>query len=58
MGAVDHVLGDRPVYIVRLSRDIPRFEERYLLERVEGVPGPGDLYRVLGPRQESMAEPA
>ena len=58
MGAVDHFLGDRPVYIVRLSRDIPRFEERYDLERIESVPGPGRLYRVLGPRQESTAEPA
>ena len=29
------------------TRDLPPFVERYVLERVEGVPSPGDLYRVV-----------
>lgn len=56
--AIEHYLPERPVYIVRLARDIPGFEARYELERIEGVPGPGDLYRVLGLRSESAAPPA
>jgi len=50
--AIDHFLGERPTYIIRLARDLPAFHERYLLERVESVPGPGELYRVVGPRKE------
>ena len=48
-GAIDHYLGERPVYVVRLARDLPALAARYRMERVEGVPSPGDLYRVLGP---------
>ena len=40
---------ERPVYVVRLGRDLPALAERYELERVPSVPGPGDLYRVVGP---------
>jgi hypothetical protein len=50
--AIDHFLRDRPTYIIRLDRDLPALRERYVLERVESVPGPGHLYRVLGPRSE------
>ncbi len=47
-GAVDAHLGRRPVYVVRLEADLARMAERYQLSRVDGVPGPGDLYRVVG----------
>jgi hypothetical protein len=49
-GAIDHYLGERPVYVIRLARDLPALAARYRMERVEGVPSPGDLYRVLGRR--------
>jgi hypothetical protein len=48
--AIDHYLGTRPVYVVRLGRDLPGLMEAYELERVPSVPSPGDLYRVVGPR--------
>jgi hypothetical protein len=48
--AIDHYLGRRPVYVIRLGRDLPGLMEAYELERVPSVPGPGDLYRVVGPR--------
>jgi hypothetical protein len=48
--AIDRFLPERPVYLVRLARDLPPFVERYVLERVEGVPSPGDLYRVVARR--------
>lgn len=50
--AIDHFLDERPTYVIRLDRDLPAFRERYVLERVESVPGPGVLYRVLGPRTQ------
>jgi hypothetical protein len=49
--AIDHLIEQRPVYIVRLARDLPAIAERYELQQVETVPSPGDLYRVLGRRQ-------
>ena len=49
--AIDRYLPERPVYLVRLARDLPPFVERYVLERVEGVPSPGDLYRVVARRR-------
>lgn len=51
-GAIDHFLDRGPVYVIRLERDLPALADRYELERVEGVPGPGDLYRVIGRRAE------
>ncbi len=42
-GAIDQYLGKRPVYVVRLERDVPDLARRYELERVPQVPGPGDL---------------
>ena len=50
--AIDAHLGTRPVYLIRLERDLPAYVERYVLERVEGVPSPGDMYRVLGRRTD------
>jgi hypothetical protein len=50
--AIDRFLGERPVYVVRLEQDLPALAQRYQLERVEGVPSPGDLYRVVGRREE------
>jgi hypothetical protein len=49
--AIDELLGRRPVYVMRLAQDLPALAERYELERVEAVPSPGDLYRVLGRRE-------
>jgi len=48
--AIEHYLPVRPVYVVRLDRDVPGLRERFELEPVPAVPGPGTLYRVLGPR--------
>ena len=45
--AIDRFLGQRPVYVIRLERDLPALADRYELERVDSVPSPGDLYRVL-----------
>jgi hypothetical protein len=45
--AIDHYLGERPVYIVRLAGDLPAFAERYELELVPGIPSAGQLARVL-----------
>ncbi|MFV2065091.1 MAG: protein O-mannosyl-transferase family [Chloroflexota bacterium] len=53
--AVEHFLGKRPVYVIRLERDLLRLRELYRLERVETVPSPGDLYRVLGRRNRTSA---
>jgi hypothetical protein len=49
--AIDHFLGERPVYVIRLEQDLAALSGRYLLERVEAVPSPGDLYRVVGRRE-------
>jgi hypothetical protein len=48
--AIDHYLPERPVYIVRLDRDLPAFAERYELEPVAGIPSAGPLFRVLARR--------
>jgi len=56
--AIDHFLGQRPVYVVRLDRDLPRLHELYVLERVADVPSPGDLYRVMGRRMQLPSAPA
>ena len=53
-GAIDHFLGRGPVYVIRLERDLPALAERYELERVAGVPSPGDLYRVVGRHPEAQ----
>jgi len=39
-------------HIVRTAQDLPALAERYLLARVDEVPSPGYLYRVIGPREE------
>jgi hypothetical protein len=46
--AVEHYLDERPVYVVRLERDLPALARRFVLEPVPGVPAPGTLYRVTG----------
>ncbi len=50
--AIDQLIGERPVYVIRLERDLAPLSARYLLERVASVPSPGDLYRVVGQREE------
>ena len=42
---IDEYLGTRPVYLIRLPADLPRFEQRYRLTLVPGIPG-GAVYRV------------
>jgi 4-amino-4-deoxy-L-arabinose transferase-like glycosyltransferase len=49
--AIDHHLGSRPVFVIRLAGDLPAVAERFVLERVASVPSPGDLFRVTGRRQ-------
>ncbi len=50
--AIDHFMDRGPVYVIRLERDLPALAGQYELERVEEVPSPGDLYRVIGRRTE------
>ena len=47
--AIDSYLGIRPVYLIRLSYDLPQFEQRYVLTPLTGVIG-GPVYRVDGMR--------
>jgi hypothetical protein len=42
---IDSYLGVRPVYLIRLSYDLPRYEQQYLLTSVPGIVG-GPVYRV------------
>jgi hypothetical protein len=56
--AIDHFLPQRPTYLIRLDRDLPAYQERYELERVESVPAPGILFRVLGTRMPESTPPA
>ncbi len=56
--AIDRFIGERPVYVIRLERDLPALRERYVLERIEAVPSPGDLYRVVERRPEALVAPA
>jgi hypothetical protein len=42
---IDSYLGTRPVYLIRLSSDLPRFQQRYTLTSVPGIVG-GPVYRV------------
>jgi len=44
---IERYLGQRPVYILRLSHDLEPVAERYELELVDGIPGIGQVWRVL-----------
>jgi hypothetical protein len=55
-GAIDHYLGTRPVFVIRLAADLPAVAEHFELERVDTVPSPGDLFRVVGRRQAGGAQ--
>lgn len=46
---IDGYLGRRPVFLIRLEFDLPRYEERYELTQLPDVPG-GLIYRVVGRR--------
>jgi hypothetical protein len=48
--AIDHYLGERPVYLIRLERDLAALEARYELERVPDMPL--DLRRVVARKAE------
>ena len=47
-GAIEAYLGERPVYVIRLDRDLPALREAYQLEPVTGVPM--EMYRVIAER--------
>lgn len=42
-------LGRRPVYVIRLPRDLGAVEQEYRLREVAGIPSWGPIYEVLGP---------
>jgi hypothetical protein len=44
---IDGYLDERPVYLIRLEGDLPDFRERFVLERVPGIPN-GTIWRVTG----------
>ena len=46
---IDSYLGQRPVFLIRLSFDLPQFEQRYVLTLLPRVVG-GPVYRVDGMR--------
>lgn len=48
--AIDHHLGERPLYLIRLERDLASLRERYELQPVPGVPL--DLQRVVAHKAE------
>ncbi len=48
--AIDHYLGQRPVYVIRLERDVDALGRRYALEPVPDVPV--DLRRVVARKTE------
>jgi hypothetical protein len=45
--AIDTFLGKRPVYLIRISYDLPQFQQRYRLQLVPGLPRLTDVYKVL-----------
>jgi Protein O-mannosyl-transferase TMEM260-like len=49
---IDSYLGERPVYLIRLSSDLPQFEDQYVLTPLPGVVG-GPVYEVEGMRADS-----
>jgi 4-amino-4-deoxy-L-arabinose transferase-like glycosyltransferase len=48
--AIEHFLGDRPVYLIRLERDLEALRARYVLQPVPGMPL--DLQRVVARKAE------
>jgi len=46
--AIEAFLGERPVYVIRLDRDLQALREAYQLEPVTGVPM--EMYRVIAER--------
>lgn len=53
--AIERYLDERPTYLIRLERDLPALEAAYVLERVDSVPAPGSLYRVIGRREPATS---
>jgi len=45
-GAIERYLGERPVYLIRLPRDIEAIASRHRLSLVQGLRG-GDVWRVM-----------
>jgi hypothetical protein len=49
---IDSYLGERPVYLIRLSSDLPPYQDHYVLTPLPGVVG-GAVYEVQGMRANS-----
>ena len=52
---IDSYLGKRPVYIIRTSYDIDRFDDMYVLKPMPGISG-GPVYEVIGVRAGSNSK--
>lgn len=48
-GTIERYLGERPVFVVRLDRDLGEIEERWELEQVPGIPSGQRVFRVIDP---------
>jgi hypothetical protein len=46
---VERYLGERPVFVVRLDRDLAEVRARWDLEPLPGVPSGEPVYRVIPP---------
>jgi hypothetical protein len=46
---VERYLGKRPVYVIRLDRDLGEIERRWRIEPVPGISSGGSVYRVIDP---------
>lgn len=42
-------LGTRPVYVIRLPKDLDEVEQEYRIREVVGIPSWGPVYEVIGP---------
>ena len=47
LDVIDGYLDERPVYLLRLEGDLPDFRDRFVLERVPGIPQ-GTIWHVVG----------
>ena len=51
---IDDNLGLRPVYLIRLGTDMPRYEQRYTLTIMPDIPSGDPVYRVDGRRTSAQ----
>ncbi len=48
VSVIERFRPERPVYVIRLDRDLPELEALFDLQRVPGIPSIGVIYRVAG----------